>query len=83
MKIFKFRSYESKDKDVLTTIKTNSHGLIKDIDNLEYFIGLRLNKELIEDKSLFKYQDEITEEERNIENSENYKNTIKYLKKIT
>ena len=81
LKIFKYRTYETKSKDILNTIKINSYDLIKDIDNLEYFEGLNLNKELMEDKSLFKYQDEITEEEKNIENSENYKNSIKYLKK--
>ena len=35
----------------------------------------------MEDKLLYKYQNEITEEEKNIENSENYKNIIKYFKK--
>ena len=42
---------------------------------------MNLNKELMEDKLIYKYQDEITEEERNIENSEKYKNIIKHLKK--
>ena len=83
LKIFKYISYETKIKDILDTIKINSYDLIKDIDNLEYFEGLNLNKELMEDKLSYKYQDEIDEEERNIENSENYKNIIKYLKKIT
>ena len=68
---------------MVNTIKINSRDIIKDSDNLEYFEGLNLNKELMEDKLLYKYQDEITEEERNIENSEKYKNIIKYLKKIT
>ena len=66
---------------MVNTVKINSHDIIEDVDNLEYFEGLNLNKELMEDKSLYKYQDEITEEERNIENSEKYKNIIKYLKK--
>ena len=83
LKIFKFRAYVTKIKDMVNTIKINSHDIIKDIDNLEYFEGLNLNKELMEYKLLYKYQDEITEEERNIENSEKYKNIIKYLKKIT
>ena len=83
LKIFKYRDYVTKIKDLVNTIKINSHDIIKDIDNLEYFEGLNLNKELMEDKLLYKYQDEITEEERNIENSEKYKNIIEYLKKIT
>ena len=81
LKIFKYRTYETKSKDISNTIKINSYDLIKDFDNLEYFEGLNLNKELMEDELLYKYQHEITEEERNTENNENYKNTIKYLKK--
>ena len=83
LKIFKYRSYVTNSKDIVNTIKINSHDIIKDVGNLEYFEGLNLNKELMEDKLLYKYQDEITEEERNIENSEKYENIIKYLKKIT
>ena len=83
LKIFKYRDYVTKIKDKVDTIKIKSHDIIKDIDNLEYFEGLNLNKELMEDKLLYKYQDEITEEERSIMNSEKYKNIIKYLKKIT
>ena len=84
MNIFKYRTYETKDKDILNTIKINSYDLIKDIDNLEYFEGLNLNTKLIEDKLLYKYQDEISEEEKNnisdkmIKN--NYRVIIEHLK---
>ena len=40
LKIFEYRTYEKKSKEILITIKINSHDLIKDIDNLEYFEGL-------------------------------------------
>ena len=65
----------------LETIKIISHDIIKDINNLEYFDGLTLNKEINEDKLLLKYENEITEEDNEIRNSENYKKIIKYLEK--
>ena len=65
----------------LETIKIISHDIIKDINNLEYFDGLTLNKEISEDKLLLKYENEITEEDNEIRNSENYKKIIKYLEK--
>ena len=40
-----------------------------------------MNKNLNEDKLLSKYENEITEEDNNIKNSENYKKIIKYLRK--
>ena len=81
LKIFKYIAYINNSEDVVNTIKISSHDIIKDIDNLEYFEGMNLNKELKEDKLLYKYQNEIIEEERKIKNSEKYKNIIKYLKK--
>ena len=65
----------------LETIKIISHDIIKDINDLEYFDGLTLNKEINEDKLLLKYENEITEEDNEIRNSENYKKIIKYLEK--
>ena len=42
---------------------------------------MTLNKEKNEDKLLLKYESEITEEDNEIRNSENYKKIIKYLEK--
>ena len=50
-------------KSPLETIKITSYDKINDTDNLEYFEGLNLNKELNEDKLLLKYENEITEED--------------------
>ena len=58
----------------LETIKIISHDIIKDINNLEYFDDLTLNKEINEDKLLLKYENVITEEDNKIRNSDNYKN---------
>ena len=66
LKIFKYIAYINNSEDVVNSIKINSHDIIKNIDNIEYFEGKNLNKELKEDKLLYKYQDEIIEEERKI-----------------
>ena len=81
LKIRKYIDTTTYNKSPLQTIKITSYDIIKDINNLEYFEGLNLNKELNEDRLLFKYENEITKEENDIENSENYKKIIKYLKK--
>ena len=53
----------------LETIKIISHDIRKDINNLEYFDSLTLNKEINDDKLLLKYENEITEEDNKIRNS--------------
>ena len=81
LKIHKHKDTTVHNTSVLETIKIISHNIIKDINNLEYFNGLHLNKEINEDKLLLKYENEITEEDNKIKNSKNYKKIIKYLKK--
>ena len=75
------RDGEIGDKHSFQTTKITSYNIIKDINNLEYFEGLELNDNLIEDKILQKYENEITEKYNNIKNTERYKETIKYLKR--
>ena len=48
------------------TTKITSYNIIKDINNLEYFEGLELNDNLIDDEILQKYGNEITEKYNNI-----------------
>ena len=47
LKIFKYKSYETKSKDTLNIIKINSYDIIRNINNLEYFEGLNLNLSII------------------------------------
>ena len=75
------RDGEIRDRYLFQTTKITSYNIIKDIYNLEYFEGLELNDNLIEDKILQKYENEITEKYNNIKNTERYKETIKYLKR--
>ena len=81
LKIHKYKETTTHNNASLETIKIISHDIIKDINNLEYFDGLSLNKEINENKLLLKYENEITEEDNKIRNSENYKKIIKYLEK--
>ena len=76
LKIHKYINTANFNKPPLETIKITSYNIIKDIDNIEYFDGLKLNRELNEDKLLLRYENEVTEEENNIRNKENYKKTI-------
>ena len=75
------RDGEIGDRHSFQTTKITSYNIIKDINNLEYFEGLELNDNLIEDKILQRYENEITEKYNNIKNTERYKETIKYLKR--
>ena len=71
LKIHKHKETTTHNMVSLETIKIISHDIIKDINNLQYFDGLTLNKEISEDKLLLKYENEITEEGNEIRNSEN------------
>ena len=81
LKIHKHKETKTHNMASLETIKIISHDIMKDMNNLEYFDGLTLNKEINEDKLLSKYENEMTEEDNKVRNSDNYRKIMKYLKK--
>ena len=50
LKMHKYRNIETHGKTPSETIKIISYDIINDMDNIKYFEGLNLNKELNEDK---------------------------------